>query len=262
MTDRLGNLSSGSNLRASGAEVVDWSFPSRGRALRRPGYYDARPPPPRLAAILLLIRTQWAEPGAGPSGRCGAAAAGLSHCAACQGAGRSLEAREPSSRGEPRALAAQAGPVSARSRAAGPAERRRARTGAVRRGWAAAERTARPPCGVAGAARRRRGGRRGASSGRSSGLPAPQRWRGAAAGLVPSGGRVLLPGGKHTYLLRGCRSCEWSERWVPRPDRKGGSGRGPAGRRPGPVIPGPGPHPASARRAAPGRRLLLPRRLG
>lgn len=162
LTDRLGNLSSGSNLRASGAEVVDWSFPSRGRALRRPGYYDARPPPPRLAAILLLIRTQWAEPGAGPSGRCGAAAAGLSHCAACQGAGRSLEAREPSSRGEPRALAAQAGPVSARSRAAGPAERRRARTGAVRRGWAAAERTARPPCGVAGAARRRRGGRRAA----------------------------------------------------------------------------------------------------
>lgn len=65
----------------------------RGRVLCLLGYYDARPPPPRLAAILLLIRTQWAALGAGPSGRCGAAAAGLSNLRCLPGAGRNLEAQ-------------------------------------------------------------------------------------------------------------------------------------------------------------------------
>lgn len=88
LNDRSIDLSAGSTPRAPAIEAVDWGKSQLGRVLCSPGYYDARPPPPRLAAILLLIGTQWAAPGAGPSGWCGAAAAGLSHLRCLPGGGQ------------------------------------------------------------------------------------------------------------------------------------------------------------------------------
>lgn len=118
MTNRREEL-----LQTSGREAVDWREAQAGAgSLLSLVTMTPGPPPPRLAAILLLIRTQWAAPGAGPSGRCGAAAAGLSRLR-CLPGGRAETWRPggPRSRGEPWAPAAQVGPVSDRSRAKRPA---------------------------------------------------------------------------------------------------------------------------------------------
>lgn len=93
LIDRQVDLSVGSTPGRRAKRLLIGDSLGRGRVLCLLGYYDARPPPPRLAAILLLIRTQWAALEAGPSGRCGAAAAGLSNLRCLPGAGRNLEAQ-------------------------------------------------------------------------------------------------------------------------------------------------------------------------
>ncbi|XP_060230736.1 mortality factor 4-like protein 1 [Meriones unguiculatus] len=78
---------------------------------------DARPLPLRLAALSVLIRTQWAAQGAAPTGQCRAASAvGLSHLGSPPGGGpKSGGAGGQSSRWVPWSPAAPGGPVNDRS---------------------------------------------------------------------------------------------------------------------------------------------------